>query len=370
MSIVHRLKGFMTQQTPLYSEHVKLGGKIVDFAGWQLPVLYTSLIEEHQAVRQAAGIFDVSHMGQVVFKGPGALDYVQQLTVNDVSKLVDNQAQYSVMCRENGTAIDDIIVYRFNEQHFMFVINGANVDKDYHWIEEHAPHHLEVMDVSSHYALIALQGPQAPQVLRKISAVDLKSMKPFTFTTGTVANEPNCIVATTGYTGEVGCEIFCPPAKASQIWNSLLQAGAKPCGLGARDTLRLEMAYCLYGHELNDETTPLEANLAWVTKLNIAHDFFGKAALKKQAEQGLKRKLTGFELLDKGIAREGYPVLYNNEVVGKVTSGTHSPSLDKSIGLAMVPVELTKPGSKFFVDIRGKQREAVATKTPFYKGAS
>lgn len=356
----------MTQYTPLYNEHVKLGGKVVDFAGWFLPVQYTNLIEEHKAVRENAGIFDVSHMGQISFQGPGALDYVQQLTVNDVRKLVDGQAQYSVMCRENGTAIDDIIVYRFNEEHFMFVVNASNIDKDYHWIEEHAPHDLEVTDLSKEYALIALQGPNAPAVLSKISSISLKNMKPFTFTTGTVAGEANCLIATTGYTGELGCEIFCPPQRASQIWNALLKAGAQPCGLGARDTLRLEMAYCLYGHELSDEITPLEAGLGWVTKLNIAQDFFGKAALKKQAEQGLKRKLTGFKLLDKGVARENYPVLFNNEVIGKVTSGTHSPSLDFPIGLALVPSELAQEGAKFFVDIRGKLREAVAVKTPFY----
>ena len=356
----------MAQQTPLYSEHVKLGGKVVDFAGWELPVLYTNLIEEHQAVRESAGIFDVSHMGQIDFKGEGALDYVQKLTVNDVRKLVDGQAQYSVMCRENGTAIDDIIVYRFNEQHFMFVVNASNIDKDYHWIEKHAPHQLEVTDLSKQFALIALQGPKAPEVLSKISSTNLKSMKPFTFTSATVAGEANCMIATTGYTGEVGCEIFCPPQKAAHIWQELLKAGAKPCGLGARDTLRLEMAYCLYGHELSDEITPLEANLAWVTKLNIAADFFGKAALKKQVEAGLKRKLTGFKLLEKGVARENYPIMFNNEVVGKVTSGTHSPSLNLPIGLALVPSELAKEGSKFFVDIRGKLREAVAVKTPFY----
>ncbi|OGQ47491.1 MAG: glycine cleavage system protein T [Deltaproteobacteria bacterium RIFCSPLOWO2_02_FULL_44_10] len=359
----------MTKRTSLYEEHKKCGGKIVDFAGWEMPVQYSGVIEEHLTVRRAAGLFDVSHMGEVEVTGTDAISFLQYLTVNDVSKLQDGQAQYSVLCNENGMAIDDIIVYRFHAEKFLIVVNASNRDKDVAWIQKHTKGKVTIRDISDDWSLIALQGPASPTILKKISDVDLSKLQSFHFVLADVSAQ-QCIVARTGYTGEVGCEIFCSNAAAPLIWQELLTTGKgaalKPAGLGARDTLRLEMCYCLYGHELTEETNPLEAGLSWVVKLTKKDDFIGKKALMQVKEMGLQRKLVGFKMIDTAIPRHGYPVMHQGKRVGHVTSGTMSPSLKQPIGLAYVPSELATEGSKFSIDIRDRLREAEAVQIPFY----
>ncbi|MBI4211193.1 MAG: glycine cleavage system aminomethyltransferase GcvT [Deltaproteobacteria bacterium] len=361
----------MTRRTPLYESHKNLGAKIVDFAGWEMPIQYKGVIDEHRAVRSHAGLFDVSHMGQIVITGPRALELVQKLTVNDPTKLTDNHAQYSILCNERGTVIDDIIVYRLHAEHFIIVVNASNRDKDVAWVKSHAFPGADVIDASDNYALIALQGPKAEMILSLTSDVRLSTLPSFGFCDAPVAGQPGCMVARTGYTGEPGCEIFCAPDQATTIWETLLKKGAAygiaPIGLGARDTLRLEMAYSLYGHEITDEINPLEAGLSWVVKLDRDADFIGKSSLLKIRAQGFTRKLVGFELIDAGIPRQGYPIVADGKSVGFVTSGTMSPSLEKSIGLGFVPTELSTVGSRFSIDIRGRLREAVAVKTPFYQ---
>lgn len=360
----------MPKQTPLYEQHKNLGARLVDFAGWEMPVQYSGVIDEHLAVRQSAGLFDVSHMGQVEITGQSALDFVQYLTPNDVSLLSDGHAQYSLLCKDDGTVLDDIIIYRRSREQVLIVVNASNRDKDLQWIKEHAPATVEVQDASDDWGLIALQGPAAPAILAKLSAEALEDLPSFGFREMMLADCAGCIVARTGYTGEIGVEIFCRPGDTSQLWARLLEAGLplglKPAGLGARDTLRLEMAYSLYGHELTEETNPLEAGLSWVVKLAQHHDFIGKQALLRIRAKGLTRKITGFELIDKGIPRSNYAISDGTKTIGMVTSGTMSPSLHKPIGLGYVPLDLTAPGKKFSIDIRGALREAVAVKTPFY----
>jgi aminomethyltransferase len=364
------------KHTPLYNEHVKLKAKMVEFGGWKMPVLYTSVIDEHLAVRKNAGIFDVSHMGEFEFKGKDALECVQYLTTNDISKTNDNQAVYSLLCNEHGTLVDDIIVYKFNNEHILFVVNASNIDKDWAWVTSHKKGNVELKNRSDDFALIAIQGPKAAEILQKISSAKISDIKTFHMAMSTVAEEPNCLLARTGYTGEDGFEIFSRPNAASKIWTTLLETGIplglKPAGLGARDTLRLEMKYSLYGHEINDKTNPLEAGLGWVVKL-AKPDFIGKSAIEKVKAEGIKRKCIGFQLIDPGIPREGYKIYLNDErrtvnnELGFVTSGTMSPSLSKPIGTGYVPVDYSKIGSKFFVDIRGKLRLAEVVETPFYK---
>ncbi len=360
----------MTRKTPLYDEHVRLGAKIVDFAGWLMPVQYTGVIDEHKAVRTAAGLFDVSHMGQVEVTGPGATDCIQHLTTNDVKKLVDGQAQYSVVCNERGTVVDDIIIYRFNPERYIIVVNASNVAKDFAWFESHAKGKAQLRNVSDKYALIALQGPLAAEILSPMAEADLASVKTYCFTEGKVAGA-KAIIARTGYTGEDGFEIFTSPADAPGVWQALIEKGKprglKPAGLGARDTLRLEMKYSLYGHEITDETNPIEAGLGWVVKLDTPDDFVGKKALVEIKTRGLYRKLVGFEMIDAGIPRQGYRIVAGSRDVGCVTSGTMSPSLECAIGIGYVPSELAAEGTDIFIDIRGRARKATVVKTPFYK---
>lgn len=386
------------KHTPLYNEHIKLKAKMVEFGGWEMPVLYTSVIDEHLAVRKNAGIFDVSHMGEFEFKGKDALECVQHLTTNDISKLSDNQAVYSLLCNEQGTLVDDIIVYKFNNEYIMFVVNASNIDKDWAWVTSHKKGNVELKNKSDEFALIAIQGPKAAEILKTITkelhatphlpsplrgegwGEGIESIKPFHFAFATIAGVKDCILARTGYTGEDGFEIFSKPDAASKIWTALLEAGIplglKPTGLGARDTLRLEMKYSLYGHEINDQTNPLEAGLGWVVKL-AKPDFIGKTAIEKVKAEGIKRKCVGFQLTDPGIPREGYKILSSEPThqrtnaptheIGFVTSGTMSPSLSRAIGTGYVPIDYSKVGSKFFVDIRGRLRLAEVTATPFYK---
>ncbi len=365
------------KRTPLFNEHIKAKGKMVEFGGWEMPVLYTGVIEEHLAVRNAAGLFDVSHMGQFEFKGKDALKCVNHLTTNDAEKLVNGQAVYSLLCNEKGTPVDDVIVYRFNPEHMMLVVNAANIDKDWAWVTSHVQGDVKVTNRSDDFALIAIQGPKAAEIVQKITKADLSSIKTFHFAYGNLGDVNDCLLARTGYTGEDGFELFMPPDKAAHIWQLLLETGKPmglvPVGLGARDTLRLEMKYTLYGHEMNEGISPLEAGLNWVVKL-AKSDFIGKAAIEKLKAEGIKRKVVGFTLTEAGIPRDGYKVFDiladgspSNEPIGHVTSGTMSPSLKKPIGCALVPVAKGAIGSKFFVDIRGRMRLAEVIETPFYK---
>lgn len=360
------------KKTPLYNEHIKLKGKMVEFGGWEMPVLYSGVIDEHLAVRKAAGLFDVSHMGEFDFTGPDAMECVQYLTTNDVSKLTDGQAVYSLMPNDKGGLVDDVIVYRFNPQHIMLVVNAANIDKDWAWVTSHKKGNVVVRNDSDKYALIALQGPKASEILKSLTDANLDNLKTFHFTPATVAGKKGCIIARTGYTGEDGFEIFTTPTDASSVWSMLIETGRpkglKPVGLGARDTLRLEMRYSLYGHEINDTTNPFEAGLNWVVKMNKPGDFMSKKIFEKIKAEGLKRKCVGFQMVDPGIPREGYKIYADEKTeIGYVCSGTMSPSLSKGIGTGYVPLAKSEIGSKIFVDIRGVKRLAEIVSTPFYK---
>ncbi|HEX9050948.1 MAG TPA: glycine cleavage system aminomethyltransferase GcvT [Anaeromyxobacter sp.] len=357
----------MPLRTPLYDTHVQAGAKMVEFAGWEMPVQYAGILAEHDTVRRRAGLFDVSHMGEVVFRGPKALEALSRVFTNDLSKTVDGQAQYGCLCRDSGGIVDDVVVYRRAADDLLVCVNAANRQKDHEWLAAHAGG-ADVKNESDDWAQLALQGPLAAQVLQRLTKVNLSAIRTYRFSSGEVAGVP-CIVARTGYTGEDGFELFCPPDRARALWAALVEAGepeqVAPAGLGARDSLRLEMAYRLYGSDMDDSTTPLEAGLAWVVKLDKG-DFVGRAALVKQKEAGLTRKLVGFVLTDPGIARHGYPVLQDGRKVGQVTSGTKSPSLGTSIGLAYVPTALAAEGSTFAVEIRGRAAAARVVKTPFY----
>lgn len=356
------------KHTPLYNEHLKLNARMVEFAGWKMPVQYTGVVDEHLAVRSAAGIFDVSHMGRLEFIGRRALSDVEMLTANYVAGLQNGQAQYSLLLNERGTIIDDIIVYRLSEEHIIMVVNASNADKDINWIRGHITGEM----VQKEHGLIALQGPAAEAILSKVVDVDLRSIGKFHVrAAGIISNGADIILARTGYTGEDGFEIFCEPGSAVGVWNLIMEAGRphglKPAGLGARDSLRTEMKYPLYGQDISEETNPLEAGLSWVVKFN--KDFIGKDALTAVKKEGLRRKLVGFQMVDPGIPRQGYKIYAPPPFPsgGVVTSGTMSPSLKKAIGIGYVPVELSAVGSKFFVDIRGRERLAEVVETPFYK---
>ena len=357
----------MALQTPLFDAHRRHGARMVECAGWQMPVQYRGLLEEHQAVRTAAGLFDVSHMGEVVFRGPRALAALQGIFTNDLAKAADGQAQSGCLCREGGGIVDDVVVYRRGAEDLLVCVNAANRQKDFEWLAGHAAG-SEVRNESDEWAQLALQGPKAAAILAPHCDLDLTRIGTYRFAPGHVMGAA-CLVARTGYTGEDGFELFCRPEDAVRLWDGLLEAGAPagilPCGLGCRDSLRLEMAYRLYGSDMDDETTPLEAGLGWVVKLDKG-DFVGRAALLRQREAGLTRKLVGFQLGQPGIARHGYPVLQEGRAVGVVTSGTRSPTLGTSIGLAYVPTALAAEGSSFAVEIRGRAVAATVVKTPFH----
>ncbi len=357
----------MPLKTPLFETHLRSGARMVEFAGWEMPVQYAGILQEHEAVRTRLGLFDVSHMGEVVFRGPKALEALGRAFTNDLSKVQDGQAQYGCLCRDDGGIVDDVVVYRRSRDDLLVCVNAANRAKDFEWLAAHAGG-ADVRNESDDWAQLALQGPLAAQVLERLTAVNLSSIRSYHFATGDVAGVP-CIVARTGYTGEDGFELFCPQGRASRLWDALVEAGKaerlEPCGLGARDSLRLEMAYRLYGSDMDDSTTPLEAGLAWVVKLEKG-PFVGRDALLAQKERGLSKRLVGFVLTDAGIARHGYPVLQGGRTVGTVTSGTKSPTLGTSIGLAYVPTALASEGSAFAVGIRGRPAAARVVKTPFY----
>jgi len=353
---------------PLNNIHVSLGARILPFAGYNMPVRYSSDIEEHMIVRNGVGVFDVSHMGEFFLRGAGALDLIQGVTSNDAARLVDGQAQYSCLPNENGGIVDDLIVYRFNEEEYMLVVNASNIDKDWNWISGKNHSDVSMENASDGYCLFAVQGPKAVPVLQKLTDTDLADIKFYHFQVGIFAGHENVIMSNTGYTGSGGFEIYVKNEIAEDIWNKIFEAGSEegiqPIGLGARDTLRLEKGYCLYGNDIDDNTSPLEAGLGWITK--FSKTFTNSSDLLKQRESGVLRKLVGFIMEDKGIPRRGYELKNDvDEVIGLVTSGTISPVLKKGIGMGYVPIEYAKPDSKINVAVRKKLLEARVVKMPF-----
>ncbi len=361
------------KRTPLYQRHVDAGAKLVPFAGYEMPVQYrTGILAEHRAVRERAGLFDVSHMGELLVRGARALEFVQYVTTNDASRLEPFQAQYSVICNQQGTALDDCIVYRFPDE-YMIVVNASNVDKDRDWIMQFAGRFgVEVIDRSDAISLLALQGPQAQQILSRITSDDLDAIKYYHCIYGTVAGMQT-VISRTGYTGEDGFELYLDERDAVPVWDALHVAGAEeglgPIGLGARDSLRLEMGYILYGNDLSENDTPFEAGLGWVTKLDKP-DFVGKAALVEQKKNGIRRKLSAFRLGERGFPRHGYEIRYNGEAAGEVTSGTVSPLLDVGIGMGYIATEASKAGTSLQIMVRDKATPAEVVKTPFYTKGS
>jgi aminomethyltransferase len=363
--------GASLKKTPLHANHVALGARMVPFAGWEMPVEYSGISQEHNAVRTAAGLFDVSHMGEIEIAGKDALAAVQHITSNDASKLQVNQAQYSALTTPDGTFVDDLLVYRMGPSHFLLVVNAGNIDKDHAWIAEHAPQagDVAVVNSSDRYALIAVQGPKARAIVQRLTGVDLASIKYYWFAHGEIAGVRGTI-SRTGYTGEDGVEVFVPPQMAARVWDALLEAGKEdgliPCGLGARDTLRLEAAMRLYGNDMDDTTSVLEADLGWIVGWNKA-EFIGHEALRRQKAEGVKRVLVGFTMVDRAIARHGYAVMQGDQQIGYVTSGTQTPFLKKAIGMAYVPREMATPGTELEIDIRGRRARATVVPMPFYK---
>ncbi len=356
------------KKTPLNALEKELGGKMVDFGGWELPVQFSGILDEHEAVRTGAGIFDVSHMGELTVRGPEALALLQRTTCNDVSKLEDGRAQYNGLLYENAGFVDDILIYRNAPDDYFVVVNASNSDKDFEWLREQAKGaEADVQNVSADYAQLAIQGPRAEALLQPLTDLQLGPIKYYRFAAGKV-DGADAIVSRTGYTGEDGFEVYVAPEHAPRIMQKLIDGGAKPCGLGARDTLRLEAKMALYGNDIDNTTTPLEADLGWIVKLEKG-DFVGRDVLQREKSEGPGRKLVGFEMIDRGIARHGYPIVDGTEEIGVVTSGTHSPTLKKAIGLAYLPSGKTTPGTEFTVLIRGKETRARVVPTPFYKRA-
>lgn len=362
------------KKTPLNEAHRKLGGKMVEFGGWDMPVQYTAgVMEEHLRTRNVAGLFDVSHMGEIWVEGEDAISFVNRLTTNDVGKLVDGQAHYSALTNENGGVVDDLLVYRFDQDKLLLVVNASTTDKDWDWITSHkAEETVTLTNASADYCQIAVQGPKAIEILRQLTDTSLGDIKYYYFTTGRVDGVES-IISRTGYTGEDGFEVYAPSDNARQLWDKLLDAGdfgdvdgILPAGLAARNTLRLESAMSLYGHELSDTITPLEAGLGWITKLQKG-EFVGRDVLAKQKAQGLTRKLVGFEMRDPGIARDDHRVFVGENEVGYVTSGSPAPYLKKNIGLAFVPAEFANVGQEINIEVRSKKLRAEIVSTPFYK---
>jgi aminomethyltransferase len=359
------------KRTPLYPLYEEYGAKTIDFGGWDLPVQFSSIKEEHEAVRERAGIFDVSHMGEIAVRGKESAAFLQKMVTNDLSKLKEGRAQYTAMCYENGGTVDDLLIYRLGPDEFLLIVNAANTEKDYDWLTQHAGGDVEVENVSDRYALIAIQGPKAQQILQKMATdTDLSEIKFFAFRQDVDLNGAKALVSRTGYTGEDGFEIYCKPEDAISLWKNLLEAGKEegilPCGLGARDTLRFEATLPLYGQELSPEITPLEAGIGFAVKLNKEEDFIGKEALAKQKEEGVPRKLAGIEMLERGIPRNGYAVYSHDEEIGFVTSGTQSPTLQKNIGLALIKSEYSDIGTELEIAVRKKRLKAKVIETPFY----
>ena len=359
------------KNTALTATHEALGAKMVPFAGYNMPVQYEGVTIEHQTVRDSVGVFDVSHMGEFLIEGPNALDLVQKVTSNDASKLTVGKAQYSCMPNEDGGIVDDLIVYSIKDETYLLVVNASNIEKDWNWIQSKNDVGAEMRDLSEDYSLLAIQGPKAVEAMQSLTSHDLSAIKFYTFEVGDFAGIDNVIISATGYTGSGGFEIYCKNDEVQQIWNKVFEAGAdfgiKPIGLAARDTLRLEMGYCLYGNDIDDTTSPIEAGLGWITK--FTKEFTNSEALLKQKENGVDRKLIAFELDERGIPRQGYDIVDGNgNIIGNVTSGTQSPSLGKGIGMGYVPKIFAKSGSKIHIQVRKKAIPATVVKLPFYKG--
>ncbi|MCM3650365.1 glycine cleavage system aminomethyltransferase GcvT [Metabacillus litoralis] len=359
------------KRTPLFEIYKNYGAKTIDFGGWDLPVQFSSIKEEHEAVRTRAGLFDVSHMGEVEVRGADSLAFLQKIATNDVSLVKDGGAQYTAMCYEDGGTVDDLLIYKKADNDYLLVVNASNIDKDIEWLTTNAFGEVTIKDLSNDVALLALQGPLAEQVLQKLTDTNLSDIKFFTFNDAVKIAGVDALISRTGYTGEDGFEIYCASANAIELWEKILEAGKEegvvPCGLGARDTLRFEVSLPLYGQELSKDITPIEAGIGFAVKPNKEADFNGKAVLKEQKENGPARKLVGIELLDKGIPRYGYEVFVNDEQIGEVTTGTQSPTLKKNIGLALVKSDFSELGTEVEVQIRKKRLKAVVVATPFYK---
>ena len=359
------------KNTALHKIHEALGAKIVPFAGYNMPVQYEGINIEHETVRNGVGVFDVSHMGEFLIEGKNALSLIQKVTSNDASKLEIGDAQYSCMPNDQGGIVDDLIVYRVKEQTYLLVVNAANIEKDWNWIFSHNAVNSEMKNNSDNYSLLAIQGPKAVEAMQSLTSIDLASIPFYKFKIGDFAGIENVIISATGYTGSGGFEIYCKNNEVEQVWNKVFEAGAsygiKPIGLAARDTLRLEMGYCLYGNDINDTTSPIEAGLGWITK--FSKDFTNSKALKKQKEEGVSKKLVGFAMDDKAIPRHDYEIVdADGNAIGVVTSGTMSPSLKKGIGMGYVKAGFSKVGSKIFIQVRNKTIPATVVKLPFYKG--
>ncbi len=359
------------KNTPFTQKHIALGAKMAEFAGYNMPISYSGINDEHAAVRNNAGIFDVSHMGEFILKGAGALDLIQRVTTNDASKLTTGKAQYSCLPNEDGGIVDDLLIYCVEENKvYMIVVNASNIEKDWNWISKHNSKGVEMHNISDKTCLLAIQGPNATRLLQPLTDMDILNLKYYTFTKGLFAGVENVLISATGYTGAGGVEIYFEDKEghADKIWNAIFSAagptGLKPIGLGARDTLRLEMGYCLYGNDIDDNTSPLEAGLGWITK--FAKDFIAKPILEKQKETGVERKLVGFEMIDKGIPRHGYEIKdFSGTIIGVVTSGTQSPSLNKAIGLGYVRSVYAKLETKIYIKVREKLLLAKVVKIPF-----
>lgn len=358
------------KKVALNSIHEQLGAKMIPFAGYNMPVRYSSDNEEHKAVRNAVGVFDVSHMGEFIVKGPKALDLIQKVTSNDASKLEKGKAQYSCFTNETGGIVDDLIVYKLMEEEYMLVVNASNIDKDWAWINQYNTEDVELENISDKISLFAIQGPLAEKTLQSLTSIDLAAMKYYTFQVADLAGVPNVIISATGYTGSGGFEVYVPNEYAEEVWHKIFDAGKpysiQPIGLGARDTLRLEMGYCLYGNDLDDSTSPLEAGLGWITK--FSKKFTNSDELALQKEKGVERKLVGFEMIERGIPRAGYEILNaTGEVIGKVTSGTQSPSLGKGIGMGYVKTSFADVGQEIYIGVRNKKIKAQIVKMPFFR---
>jgi len=358
------------KRTPLYPLYAQYGAKVIDFGGWELPVQFSSILEEHEAVRERAGLFDVSHMGEVDVKGKDSLKYIQKLITNDAAKLVDGKALYSPMCYPDGGTVDDLLVYRYSEDHYLLVINASNIDKDFAWFQENLAGDVEIKNISGEVSQLALQGPLAEKVLQKLTTTDLSAIGFFNFMTDVDLNGVKGLVSRTGYTGEDGFEIYLPNADAGKLWLDILEAGREdgvlPCGLGARDTLRFEAKLPLYGQELSKDITPIEATIGFFVKLDKG-EFNGRAVLAEQKENGAPRKLVGVEMIERGIPRTHYPVFAGDKQIGEITTGTQSPTLKKNVGLALIKKEYAEIGNEVYVEIRNKKIKAQIVKTPFYK---
>lgn len=360
------------KQTPLNAEHRRLGARMVDFGGWDMPVQYSGVLDEHKTVRTAVGLFDVSHMGELMLSGRGANDFLQKMVTNDISKIDIGQAQYSAMCNDSGCVIDDVIVYRRGLDSFLICVNASNIEKDEKWLRSHLPASGVVLENDSDaYAQIAVQGPKSKELVQQFVDISIANLKYYWFAEGKVLGQPS-IIARTGYTGELGYELYVPADSSPKIWSALVEAaqrvGGKPCGLGARDTLRLEMGYLLYGNDMDETTTALECGLGWVTKLSKG-EFIGSKALQEQKQQGLKKSMVGIRMLDKAIARHGYKIFSASEggdEIGVVSSGTVAPSLNQNIGMGYIRSDLAKIGQTIYVEVRGERKLAEICKKPFY----